>query len=219
MNNNINLRIRFRKTDAARFISHLDLNRAMARSFRRAKLPIAYSEGFNPRPKLVFGLNLSIGAESECEILDTQLTHEVDFEEIKASLNASLPDHIEVYDVYVPEMPLKSIGFAEYVITVPCTEDICDKILSAFTPPVMILKQTKSSQAVTDISGNIKSIDASYTDGFIIIKAVLTSGNNDYLNPEYVIKVIGEKISEDIAKTDYRIMRKEVYDASGNTFR
>lgn len=219
MNNNINLRIRFKKTDAARFISHLDLNRATARSFRRAKLPVAHSEGFNPRPKLVFGLNLSIGAESECEILDTQFTREMDFDAVKDALNRSFPDHIEVYDIYVPEMPLKSIGFAEYEITIPYTEDICQKIKDAFIPPVMILKQTKSSQAVTDISENIKSIEACFGEDKITVKAVLTSGNNDYLNPEYVMKVIGEKVSDELLKTDYRIMRKQIYDINGSVFR
>ena len=202
-----------------RFISHLDLNRTMARAFRRAGLPIAYSEGFNPRPKLVFGLNLSIGAESECEILDTQLTQELEYDEIMDRLNNVLPGGLEVYYVKRPVMPLKTIGTCDYTITIPYSEDICEKIKAAFEPPVMILKQTKSSEAVTDISGNIKNIDTSYENDVITVNATLTSGNNDYLNPEYVIKVICEKVSSDVANTDYRIMRKEIYNTENSVFR
>ena len=219
MNNNFNIRIRFSKTGPARFISHLDLNRAMARALRRAALPIAYSEGFNPRPKLVFGLNLSIGAESECEILDTQLTKEMPFDEIISALNPALPEHLSVYEISTPFMPLKTIGFAEYDITIPFDEDITEKIKDAFTPPVMILKQTKSSEAITDISENIKNINASFSDGALHINAILTSGNNDYLNPEYVVKVIAEKVTDEVLKKDYRIMRKQVYSINREIFR
>ena len=219
MNNNQNIRIRFSKIGAMRFISHLDLNRTMARAFRRAGLPIAYSEGFNPRPKLVFGLNLSIGAESECEILDTQLTKEMEYEDIMQKLNDALPKGLDVYYVKRPVMPTKTIGFCDYEITIPFGQDISEKIKNAFTPPIMILKQTKSSEAITDISENIKSIDASFSDGAITVFAKLTSGNNNYLNPEYIIKVISEKVDPEIATADYRIMRKEIYDTENLIFR
>lgn len=219
MNNNQNIRIRFSKTGAMRFISHLDLNRTMARAFRRAALPIAYSEGFNPRPKLVFGLNLSIGAESECEILDSQLTEEMEYDDVIKKLNDVLPDGLEVYYVKRPVMPLKTIGTCDYELTIPFESDISDKIKEAFTPPVMILKRTKSSEEVTDISENIKKIDAVFENGVLKVFATLTSGNNDYLNPEYVVKVIAEKVCADVAATDYRIMRKEIYNADGSIFR
>lgn len=219
MNNNKNLRIRFIKKDEMRFISHLDLNRTFARAFRRAELPIAYSEGFNPRPKLVFGLNLSIGTESECEILDTQFTNEVSFEEILNLLNNNLPKGLRVYDVYQPIMPIKSIATADYTITVPYSAEILPRIKSAFAVPIMILKQTKSSQAMTDISDNIKSVEFSHDVQNVIIKACLTSGNNDYLNPEYIIKVISENCEKSIFTTNYRIMRNQIYNAEKTAFK
>ena len=202
-----------------RFISHLDLNRTMARAFRRAGLPIAYSEGFNPRPKMVFGLNLSIGAESECEILDTQLSEEMNHNEILEKLNSALPENLKAYEVYEPQMPLKTIAFSEYIITIPYENDMCEDILQAFQAPVMVLKQTKSSQAITDISQNIKSVKVYFENGMIFVSAILTSGNNDYLNPEYIIKVIAEKTVSEIAATDYRIMRKEIYNTQNDIFR
>ena len=76
------IRIKFTKTGALQFISHLDLNRTMKTVMIRAKIPIHYSEGFNPHPKMVFALPLSIGAESVCELLDIKIDLEMTSYEI-----------------------------------------------------------------------------------------------------------------------------------------
>ena len=75
------VRIRFSKTGRARYISHLDLNRTMTRAVRRAGLPIWYTEGFNPKPKITFAAPLSIGTESMCEFMDIRLTEKMPAEE------------------------------------------------------------------------------------------------------------------------------------------
>lgn len=72
------LRIRFAKLGKVRFTSHRDLARIWERAIRRIELPVAYSQGFSPRPKLHFGLALPTGAESQAEYLDVDLRDEVD---------------------------------------------------------------------------------------------------------------------------------------------
>jgi radical SAM-linked protein len=67
------LRVRYVKQGKVRFISHRDTARAWERAFRRAELPIAYTEGFSPRPKMHFGLALSNGHESDAEYIDIDL--------------------------------------------------------------------------------------------------------------------------------------------------
>ena len=67
------VRVRFSKLGKLRFLSHRDLARVWERSLRRAALPVAYSEGFSPRPRLHFGLALSTGYESLAEYLDVDL--------------------------------------------------------------------------------------------------------------------------------------------------
>ena len=67
------LRVRFSKTGKVRFTSHRDVARIWERALRRAELPVNYSEGFSPRPKLSFGLALSTGHESMGEYLDVNL--------------------------------------------------------------------------------------------------------------------------------------------------
>ena len=90
------VRLEFSKTGRAKFISHLDLNRTLRTAFVRAKVAIWFTNGFNPHPKLVFSLPLSLGAESMCEFLDIRVLPPVDYEKIKESLNKNLPDDIQI---------------------------------------------------------------------------------------------------------------------------
>ena len=72
------LRLRFKKTGRAIYISHLDLMSTIQRAFSRAELPLKYSEGFNPRPQISIALPLSVGTGSLCEILDFKLKDDTD---------------------------------------------------------------------------------------------------------------------------------------------
>ena len=92
------LRIRFAKHGKVRFTSHRDVARIWERTLRRAGLPVAYSAGFSPRPKISFGLALSTGYSSDAEYLDVELDPtrpngdiEIDTEALVAALTASLP--------------------------------------------------------------------------------------------------------------------------------
>jgi radical SAM-linked protein len=87
----VRLRIRFTKHGKVRFTSHRDVARIWERTVRRAGLPVAYSEGFNPRPKLSFGLALSTGHESDAEYLDIELEEAVEIEGLPARLSDVLP--------------------------------------------------------------------------------------------------------------------------------
>ena len=70
--------------------------RAFERAFRIEQLPLAFSQGFSPRPKVSFGLALSVGYESDAEYLDFELTEPVDVDALPAALTAALPDGITV---------------------------------------------------------------------------------------------------------------------------
>lgn len=94
------VRVRFSKTGKIRWTSHRDVARMWERAFRRTDLPLAYSVGFSPRPKVSFGLALSTGHESVAEYLDLELDPEragrVDVATLPALLSAALPDGIDV---------------------------------------------------------------------------------------------------------------------------
>jgi radical SAM-linked protein len=91
------LRVRFQKLGKVRWISHRDIARCVERAVRRAKLPVAYSEGFSPRPRISFGLALPTGAESLAEYLDIDFAaNEIDLTSVGVALSAGLPVGIDV---------------------------------------------------------------------------------------------------------------------------
>jgi radical SAM-linked protein len=90
------VRLRYTKLGKIRWISHRDVARALERAFRIARLPLAFSEGFSPRPRVSFGLALSTGHESEAEYVDLVLAEAVDLDALASRLNGGLPEGIDV---------------------------------------------------------------------------------------------------------------------------
>ena len=90
-NTPINLRVKFKKTGNLKYISHLDLVRTMNKIIVRAKLPLWYTEGFNPKPKMVFAAPLSTGVDSLSEFMDLRLTERMDPMLAMEILNKNMP--------------------------------------------------------------------------------------------------------------------------------
>jgi len=90
------VRLRYSKRGKIRWISHRDVARALERAFRVTQLPLAFTEGFSPRPKVSFGLALSTGHESDAEYLDLVFAEEVDLEPLAVSLTEALPEGMAV---------------------------------------------------------------------------------------------------------------------------
>ena len=89
-NTPITLRVKFCKVGNLQYISHLDLVRTMMKIIVRANLPLWYTEGFNPKPKLTFATPLSIGTESVCEFMDIRLTEKIEPQKAIDALNANI---------------------------------------------------------------------------------------------------------------------------------
>ncbi len=92
-------RIKFAKTQAMRFTSHLDLHRAWERTFRRAELPLSYSQGFNPRPKITLASALPLGFTSRCEMIDVWFDQSLVEQEILNHLQQSAPPGIQIMEI------------------------------------------------------------------------------------------------------------------------
>jgi radical SAM-linked protein len=93
------LLVRYAKRGKMRFASHLDVARAFERGVRRAGLPIAYSAGFTPHPKISYAGGAPTGVASEAEYLSLALTSQVEADAVRDRLNAALPDGIDVIAV------------------------------------------------------------------------------------------------------------------------
>ncbi|MEZ4641797.1 MAG: TIGR03936 family radical SAM-associated protein [Chloroflexota bacterium] len=93
------LRLIFRKEGAARYISHLDLARALERALNRANMPVTYSQGFNRRPKLAMATALPLGYTSEYELADIWLNEKMEPAQAQAQIMSRMAPGIDVYQV------------------------------------------------------------------------------------------------------------------------
>lgn len=201
-------RITFAKRGALSFISHLDFNHSFIRILKRAGIPLKYSEGFNPRPKIVFGLPLSVGMEGENEIVDIGLREELSCEEVKSRLIAAVPDDMEIKDVTIPELKVKNIELAEYTVTFPDFTADTAKICEILANPPQILKHSKSGDKLTDIGHMIMKVKVANENGSLILYLTLTAFDSNYLNPEYVVAALnnaGMNMPE-----EYSIVRQKI---------
>lgn len=127
----IKFRLCFTKGEAVRWLSHLDLSRAWSRVFVRSELPLQYSEGFSPHPKIAFGPALPLGVSGRAEYMDVSMTELLDAKSVIASLNRSAPRGLEVSaGMLLPEgVKVKSltavVTTADYLFTVPLERRAC----------------------------------------------------------------------------------------------
>jgi radical SAM-linked protein len=95
------IRLRYAKRGPLRFTSHRDFARAFERALRRAAVPIAYSQGFTPHPKISYASAAPTGVASEAEYLEIGLQTEVDPEQLRLALDAALSPGLDVLDAVV----------------------------------------------------------------------------------------------------------------------
>ena len=115
------LRIHFSKTVEMRYTGHLDLHRTWERTFRRANLPLAYSQGFHPQPRINLAAALPLGFTSQGEIADIWLEQSLPLDEIEAALEPALPPGLrlltlEQIDERLPTLQ-SQVKSAEYEVT------------------------------------------------------------------------------------------------------
>lgn len=112
-------RIRYARGEEARFLSQLDFMRTMTRAMRRARLPLQYSNGFNPHAMLSVAVPLAVGVTSQSECMDVALEREVDTAAALCALNEALPIGIRALAMHPAEglLPFKRIASADYYVT------------------------------------------------------------------------------------------------------
>ena len=120
------IRITFVKQGALRYTGHLDLHKLWERAARRAQLPLAYSQGFHPQPKMNMAAALPLGFSSRCEVMDIRLEHDISLEDLPTRLNGTLPSGLQVVgiqqvDEREPALQTQ-VASAEYEVTL--TEDV-----------------------------------------------------------------------------------------------
>ncbi len=228
MNNNtpIVLRIKFKKVGNLQYVSHLDLVRTMHKIIVRSKLPLWYTEGFNPKPKMVFAAPLSIGTESLVEFMDLRLVERIDPALAIKALNANMTDELVVLDAYYPETKLTDLKWLSYVITLNtlgASPELADKVNAALKADVMPVAKKQKPDDTMDIKPLIRYATAVYDAGNIRIDCTLSADASSFLNPEYLVKYLraacGVLSSGNLLAESYEILRHSAYAADMSVYR
>ena len=176
------LRIAFSKHGKVRFTSHRDIARIWERALRRSELPVAYSEGFNPRPKLSFGLALSTGHESNAEYIDVDLDPDrvdaLDIDGLAALLTAHLPVGMTATGVVVGDRRMPSLQQAVtsctwqidvHDVDPVAVQESIDRLLER--DEVMVTRERKGKEITDDLRPAVLSlaVEAPIEDGVRLI--------------------------------------------------
>lgn len=198
------IRIRFSKTGQAKYISHLDINRAFSRAFARAKINLWFTEGFNPHAYMSFSLPLSLGVESLCENVDIRILDDISNEEIKHRLNDVLPVGIRVIEVYDDFLDCHDIAYSDYVYKFEFSDNsLALEKIKAVLDSEEIIAQKKGKKGKRRITKetNIKEFIVKYNisvrDEQIVLNARLLAGPDKNLNPSLLFDTIIRLIDMD----------------------
>ena len=214
------IRLRFSKNEQAKYISHLDINRAFSRAFARAKINLWFTEGFNPHPYMSFSLPLSLGVESLCENVDIRIVDDMPLSEIKDRMNSVLPAGIRIVDVYSDFMDSHEIAYSDYVYkfefkdnekALAKIKDVLDgeEILAQKKGKKgkrRILKETNIKEFIVDYNISVRGED-------IVLNTRLLAGPDKNLNPTLLFDTIIRLIDMDFewkSISRIRLLTKEL---------
>jgi radical SAM-linked protein len=193
-------RVYFDKYGEMKFISHLDLLRFFERLFNKAEIPVKYSEGFHPRPKMSFGSPISLGTEAYNEIMDFETDAEISNEEVVKRLNESPVLGFKVHKV--EEVPRKSSIMEEFtnmLYTVEGSQEDMDKLEKLFNRDEILEVREKKGKTVTrNLKERLKTFSR---EGNKISMEIINTSPNSYLEmvgieqQDVQIKRLGYKIN------------------------
>ncbi|UCF60246.1 MAG: DUF2344 domain-containing protein [Anaerolineaceae bacterium] len=189
-------RIHFSKSEAIRFTSHLDLYRTWERTLRRAGVPLVYSQGFNPRPKMNQGPALPLGYTSECEVLDIWLKEEQIPGNILDNVNHVAPEGMRIQSVQevdprVPSLQSQVVAI-DYEVTLhkPPLPDDLQRSVQALLNSKKLPRQRRGKDY--DLRPLIESLEISHQDkGRVTLRMILSAREGATGRPEEVIASLG----------------------------
>lgn len=180
------VRATFEKRRRAKYISHLDLMRCMQRAFRRAGVPIWFTEGFNPHAYLMFPLALSLGCESGCECMDFRIDGDMPMQEAMERLNRVLPPDLQILAVAAPVRKHTDIAFADYAVRLDSAQpEEFRRAWDAFLaqPEILVEKKTKRGTAQVDVKAQAQIQDVQTAADGIVLKLRMPAGTSVNVNP------------------------------------
>ena len=199
------IRVWFGKIGEMALVSHLDLVRLFDRVVRRAAIPISFTGGFHPGPRISIANALSLGATSSGEIVDFELTKVIDLERFKQQLTAQLPADLPVYQV--EEIPLNApaatrlLEKAEYLLTFNSEGIDCQQWqnwIEAIKQATVMEREktTKSGKKVTiNLREQLYELELKTVDKQAVLCYVGSCRNDGtLLQPDHIVEML-ERVS------------------------
>ena len=207
------VRIRYSKLGKVRFLGNLDVTRIWERSLRKAAVPVAYSTGFSPRPRLSFGLALPMAAGSSAEYVDIEFATEVPLEGLANRLSEALPVGFDVMalaekfpgqvslqeDVVACDWELELVGMSQ--------AQVSDAVSGALEASELLLERERKGERSTDnVRHSIESLSIQSAERMVLSARLATVGRG--LRPAELVGVLFPGL-EDITETVRSVLRTE----------
>lgn len=219
-------RIRYCKEGTARFMSHLDLVRTFERAVRRAGLPVALSQGFNPHSRMAFAFPLPVGVSGLEEYVDIELDRDISPEKMAGSLDPAMPPGLKVtgairLDDRTPAL-MAEVERSSYTVRferegtpgLEAVQKCLDRIMGLDQIPVT--RHKKDGREVEfDIRPGLLSLSARDDGGRIVMEMELMAGSQVNVRPGEVISAIRERCGIPQGGCHLEIIRTRTRGAGG----
>jgi len=199
--------------------------KAFERAVRRAEIPIAFSEGFNPHPRLSFASALAVGVTSEREYADLELKDDVDLRDIIGRLAAAMPPGIEIKaGRFIPDNApalMAEVNRAAYKVLAPVNDTLqreeLDSQIEDFMslPEVVITKWTRKGPRQKNIRPGIVSFEGYLSDGEVEFSLITVTGSEGNIRPEEVVSAFTKHSGLPIDSDSLYIRRMALYIEKG----
>lgn len=209
-------RLKFTKQGYVKFVGHLDTIRMFQRAIRVARLPISYSQGFNPHAKVFFALPLSVGVGSCGEYMDMLTDTDIHVEEAVATLNTILPEGIKIVEASVIKEGTPSlmslVTAADYRITFEKNQLTPEQIEGAKerlnASELVVLKKGKKKTKEVDIKPLIQQVEIKEEENGTIFEVRIAAGSMENLNVDLLLKSL---LQVELEGMVYAIEREDLY--------
>lgn len=212
----LKVRIKFSKKGPVKFIGHLDTMRYFQKALRRAELPVAFSGGYSPHMIMSFAAPLGVGAESEGEYFDLEMSEDISTREICERLDAEMADGFRVTSCKKVEdgkasTAMSLVAACDYRITFryPVLFDGWQNRFEEFMSQdaILVIKKTKKGQREM----NLKELIYGYRCEADEVYLQLASASANYTKPELVMETFFEWAGHELPEYALSICRLEVY--------
>ena len=221
------LRFRFSRDETLKYISHLDILRLFERTLKRSRLPVAYTQGFTPRQKLVFGLPMSIGLTSESEYVDIEFSEDIETDGFVSQINSNLPEGIRVLEAVeqtTRDNIMSQVSAARYEILFKTPKAISHFDMDAMInrllsqEDISVMKKTKKGIRPVNIRPMIYSLSVKKKNIDVFdLEAFLSAGAENNLRADLLMQALNKETGLEIETLNMH--RKALYASTFNEWK